>query len=69
MGLLILERKELASDNEEVKSKAETAELLYMRDQAAHVTALNEAKKREDRLKKAIGIKEECIASVCFLYK
>ncbi|XP_023517391.1 protein CROWDED NUCLEI 4-like [Cucurbita pepo subsp. pepo] len=64
MGLLILERKELASDYEQIKSKAETAELLYRRDQAAHLSALTEAKKREDSFKKAIGIKEECIASL-----
>lgn len=64
MGLLILERKELASDYEQMKSKAETAELMYRRDQAAHLSALTEAKKREDSLKKAIGIKEECIASL-----
>ncbi|XP_050944759.1 protein CROWDED NUCLEI 4 [Cucumis melo] len=64
MGLLILERKELASNYEQMKSKAETAELMYRRDQAAHLSALTEAKKREDNLKKAIGIKEECIASL-----
>ncbi|XP_038881730.1 protein CROWDED NUCLEI 4 isoform X2 [Benincasa hispida] len=64
MGLLILERKELASDYELMKSKAESSELMYRRDQAAHLSALTEAKKREDSLKKAIGIKEECIASL-----
>ncbi|XP_023543211.1 protein CROWDED NUCLEI 4-like [Cucurbita pepo subsp. pepo] len=64
MGLLILERKELASDYEQMKNKAETAELLCRRDQAAPLSALTEAKKREDSLKKAIGIKEECISSL-----
>lgn len=64
MGLLILERKELASDCEQIKGKAETAELLYRRDQAAHLSALTEAKKQEESLKRTIGIKEECIASV-----
>ncbi|CAL5366611.1 unnamed protein product [Camellia sinensis] len=61
MGLLILERKEWISKNEQVKSSAESAELIYKRDQAAHSSALAEAKKREENLKKALGIEKECI--------
>ncbi|XP_028109126.1 protein CROWDED NUCLEI 4-like [Camellia sinensis] len=63
MGLLILERKEWISKNEQVKSSAESAELIYKRDQAAHSSALAEAKTREENLKKALGIEKECVVA------
>ncbi|XP_062101406.1 protein CROWDED NUCLEI 4 isoform X2 [Humulus lupulus] len=64
MGLLILENKELTSKYEQIKASAETAEILSKRDQASHLSALAEARKREEKLKKAIGVKEECITSI-----
>ncbi|XP_050369133.1 protein CROWDED NUCLEI 4 [Argentina anserina] len=64
MGLLILEKKRLNSEYEQLKASSETAELRNNREQAAHASALAEARKREDRLKKAVGVKEECIASI-----
>lgn len=64
MGLLLLERKELTSKYEQIKASEETNEIMHKRDQALHLSALSEAKKREERLKKAIGVKDECIASV-----
>ncbi|KAJ4832087.1 hypothetical protein Tsubulata_037646 [Turnera subulata] len=64
MGLLLLERKELAAKNEELKASAETAELAHKRDQAAHMSTLAEARKREESLKKALGVEKECIASM-----
>ncbi|KAL4377318.1 hypothetical protein GQ457_02G015510 [Hibiscus cannabinus] len=64
MGLLTLERKELASEYEQIKASAEASELRHKRDQAAHVSALAEVKKREDGLKKALGVEKECLASI-----
>ena len=64
MGLLILERKELAFKYEQIKASAEASEIMHKRNQAAHISALAEAKKREDVLKKALGVEKECIASV-----
>ena len=64
MGLIIMEKKRLDSEYEKLKASSETAELRYNREQAANASALAEARKREDRLKKAVGVKEECIASV-----
>lgn len=64
MGLLILERKEWASKYEKINADFESAEIIYKRDQSAHSSALAEARKREDRLKKALGIEKECIANV-----
>ncbi|XVE82980.1 hypothetical protein DITRI_Ditri16bG0049500 [Diplodiscus trichospermus] len=64
MGLLILERKELASKYEQIKASAEAIEMMHKRNQAAHISALAEAKKREEGLKKALGVEKECIASI-----
>lgn len=64
MSLLILERKELNSECEKIKSTLETAEIFRKRDQAAHLSALAEVRKREESLRKTVGVKEECIASV-----
>ncbi|XP_030528268.1 protein CROWDED NUCLEI 4 [Rhodamnia argentea] len=64
MGLLILEQKELTSKYEQAKSSAEAAELKYKRNQAAHVSVQAEARKREEALRKSLGVEKECIASL-----
>ncbi|KDP32126.1 hypothetical protein JCGZ_12587 [Jatropha curcas] len=64
MGLLLLERKEFTLKYEQIKDSAESAELMHKRDQAAHLSALAEARKREENLKKALGVEKECIASI-----
>ncbi|GMY11981.1 protein CROWDED NUCLEI 4 [Fagus crenata] len=64
MGLLILERKELTSKYEQIKASEETTEIMHRRDQAVHLSALAGARKREESLKKTIGVKDECIASL-----
>lgn len=64
MGLLILERKELDSKYEQIKASAETTEIMHKRDQALRLSALAEARRREESLKKAVGVKDECIASL-----
>ncbi|KAF5454281.1 hypothetical protein F2P56_023958 [Juglans regia] len=64
MGLLLLERKELDSKYEQIKISADTAEIMHMRDQAVHLSALAGSRKREENLKKAVGVKDECIASL-----
>lgn len=64
MGLLILERKDYAAKYEEARLSAESAEVTRMRDQAALSSALAEAKKREDNLKKALGVEKECVANI-----
>ncbi|OVA14566.1 hypothetical protein BVC80_1811g31 [Macleaya cordata] len=64
MGLLILERKDWTSKYEEVKASADSAEMKHKLDQAAHISALAEARKREESLKKALGIEKECIANI-----
>nr|XP_029116400.1 protein CROWDED NUCLEI 4 isoform X2 [Elaeis guineensis] len=64
MGLLILERKEWTSKYEQVKASAESAEIVYQREKAAHLSAIAEARKREESLKKALGIEKECVTNI-----
>lgn len=64
MGLLILERKELASKYEQVKTMVESSELMHNHDSSMNKSALAESRKREESLKKTIGVKDACIGSV-----
>ncbi|WCJ32079.1 branched-chain amino acid aminotransferase 5 / branched-chain amino acid transaminase 5 (BCAT5) [Euphorbia peplus] len=64
MGLLILEKKDLAANYDQVKSSSETADLMHKRELAALKSGLAEARRREDNLKKALGVEKECIASI-----
>ncbi|KAK6923916.1 LOW QUALITY PROTEIN: hypothetical protein RJ641_010116, partial [Dillenia turbinata] len=64
MGLLILERKDWNSKFEQLKAAAESAEIIHKRDQTGHASALAEAKIREDKLKKALGVEKECVANL-----
>ncbi|KAL8472840.1 hypothetical protein ACS0TY_029892 [Phlomoides rotata] len=64
MGLLILEKKEWLAKYEEAKSMTDSAELNFKRERASHVSDLTDAKKREDSLKKALGIERECVKNI-----
>ena len=68
MGLLILEKKELNSKYEQIKASAEIAEIMHKRDQAVRLSVLAEARRREESLKKTVGVKDECIASVSVVH-
>lgn len=68
MGCLIFERKELASKYEQVKASIDSSEFMCKHDSTMTLSALIEARKREESLKMAIGINEACIASVSLLY-
>ncbi|GAB4847136.1 hypothetical protein Ancab_026147 [Ancistrocladus abbreviatus] len=64
MGLLILEKKDWVSKYEQVELSAESAETALKRDQVTVSSALAEARKREDNLKKALGIEKELVANI-----
>lgn len=68
MGILIIEKKEWITSYEQMKSTAESAEMTLKSNQAAHLSALAEAKKREEKLKKALGIEKECVSNVRIQY-
>lgn len=64
MGLLLMEKKDWLSQHDQLKAIADTAEFTCKREKAAHASDLAEAKKREDALKKALGIEKECVANI-----
>ncbi|KAH9609023.1 hypothetical protein KSS87_004031 [Heliosperma pusillum] len=64
MGLLIMEKKDSASNYDEVRLSAEKAEVKHLREKATLSSALSEARKREDNLKKALGVEKQCVADV-----
>jgi hypothetical protein len=67
LGLILLERKELESENEKLKASSLATEIMLKRERASHQSALVETRKREDNLKKSLGIQKECVANVRFL--
>ncbi|XP_074294304.1 nuclear matrix constituent protein 1b-like [Silene latifolia] len=64
IGVLVLERKDSASKYEDSRLSTEKAEVKHLRDQAAISSVLAEARKREDNLKKLLGIEKECVANI-----
>ncbi|KAL9229451.1 hypothetical protein vseg_004915 [Gypsophila vaccaria] len=62
--LLILDSKDSASKYEEAILSAEKSEVKHMREQAVLSSTLAEARKREDNLKKSLGIEKECVANI-----
>lgn len=64
MGLLLLERKTWTAQGEELKASILEAEENTLREQAAHLVALEDAGRREDVLKKSLEIEKQCVADV-----
>ncbi|KAK9670009.1 hypothetical protein RND81_13G170300 [Saponaria officinalis] len=64
MRLLILESKDSASKYEDAILSAEKAKVKHLREQAGLSSTLVEARKREDNLKKSLGIEKECVANI-----
>ncbi|KAK7386341.1 hypothetical protein VNO78_26507 [Psophocarpus tetragonolobus] len=64
MGLLILEKKDLASKFEQLKALAESSELMHKHDSAINKSALTESRRCEESLKKTVSVKDACIASL-----